>query len=149
MANKVRHTHKYYYDEKNKIWVCSGYEGCSHFRPKNMPDPLGVKSICWKCAGEFYFNERNLSEINPRCEKCSKTMDLDDLMPYFDEWQEYRARTQDFCSYEKFEVIRAGGIKPILQIVPKIEEPDEIEVIESHAADCSIYTNGNCDCGAS
>jgi DNA-directed RNA polymerase subunit RPC12/RpoP len=129
-----------------------------------MPDPIGVKSICWRCEGEFIFTEDNLKQANPRCSKCSKKVDLYEVTPYFDEWQEYRIRTQNFIEYEEFEVIRAKGLDRQPLNKPAIRPaPDEVEVIEpdepapivlttviedegEHAPDCDSFFGRECNC---
>lgn len=76
----VKHTHQYY-RRHNGIWHCSGYEECTHYVPKNMPEPTGRKSLCWNCQQPFQLTPVNMEKDKPMCDACSERMEiLDDYI---------------------------------------------------------------------
>lgn len=73
MAHKtgsVRHTHQYYKAVESGLWHCSGYDGCTHYMPRNMPPPVGRMSMCWSCFREFQLAPYNMEDHKPICDDC-------------------------------------------------------------------------------
>lgn len=77
----VKHTHQYY-KRIDGMWACSGYEGCTHYMPKNMwPAPTGHKSLCWSCEQPFQLTPVNMERGKPMCDACSDRIDsLDEFI---------------------------------------------------------------------
>ena len=72
-TNAVKHIHQYY-RRQNGIWHCSGIDECTHYVPKNMPEPVGRKSICWghMCEKPFMLTPYNMREDKPICDACEE-----------------------------------------------------------------------------
>lgn len=70
-TNAVKHIHQYY-RRQNGIWHCSGIDECTHYVPKNMPEPTGRKSICWRCEQPFMLTPVNMREDKPICDTCEE-----------------------------------------------------------------------------
>lgn len=75
-TGSVKHVHQYYRRE-NGIWHCSGIDECTHYVPKNMPEPVGRRSICWgPCGKPFQLSPANMREEKPMCDACSEQTDI-------------------------------------------------------------------------
>lgn len=132
----IKHVHKYYKLETTGLWHCAL---CSHYKPGNVPPPVWQLSRCWKCEEPFELTPDNMVNAYPTCVKCSvRKVEVNDM---YADYIDYKTTTFDKppLTYEEYRLKR--GIK--------IEEKDEIEVIEPedvHAPDCGVYDGGECTC---
>src|SRR6188768_4395975 len=74
-TGSVRHVHQYYRRD-NGLWHCSGYEECTHYVPRNMPEPAGRKSLCWRCEKPFQLTPEHMKQDKPYCDECIDELDL-------------------------------------------------------------------------
>ena len=139
ITNSLRHTHQYFRMQVTGLWHCSGIDGCTHYMPKNMPEPVGRMSICWGCKRAFMLTPLNMLLDKPMCDTCSSEHDN------IETWLEEKLN-------QKRETERAFGLKPsgdegIRARAQKMH--DEIEVIEAdetHTSECAIYDGEDCNC---
>jgi hypothetical protein len=150
-TGRVNHTHKYY-RHSNGLWHCSGIEGCSHYVPKNMPEPVGRKCICWSCEKEFQLLPYHMNMDKPVCDACSEQLEkTSSFIEHFmggpqDEDPVVRAMRRAKEQREKREAQNQLALK---KPVTDKEEEDRIEIIEAdegHAPDCDIWMKGECTC---
>lgn len=74
-TSSLKHTHKYYFVPQSGLWHCSGYDGCTHYMPKNMPAPTGRMSICWRCERPFLMVQYHMEDFQPKCDACMEALD--------------------------------------------------------------------------
>ena len=143
-TGRVNHTHQYY-RHANGLWHCSGIEGCSHYVPKNMPEPAGRMSLCWSCNKPFLLTPTNMEVDKPKCDACSS---MDDVL---EDYLEKRMPKKPDMIAEISRQAREAVVKA-KAAQSKKDEPDQIEVIEPtlpevvHDDDCEIYIGMACSC---
>ena len=140
-TGRVNHTHKYFRHE-NGLWYCSGKDGCSHYIPKNMPQPVGRMSDCWSCDKPFMLTPVNMNIDKPKCDEC---VERDDIL-------------DDFIERKLATVQKPNPLTEISRQAREAVEKakrdqlikDKIEVISedegSHAPDCDVWNSGECNC---
>src|SRR5215203_3229895 len=74
-TSSLKHTHKYFYLPSTGLWYCSGYDGCTHYMPKNMPPPVGRMTLCWRCEKPFMMVQYHMEDHNPKCDACMERLD--------------------------------------------------------------------------
>ena len=126
ITNALRHTHQYFRMAETGLWYCSGIDGCTHYMPKNMPAPTGRMSICWGCEKKFQLTPANMIDDNPKCDDCAE-------------------KYSTVLSDERIERMMAEKRKKP-QVIEVEEEQDEIEVEDTHSAECETYVGGSCTC---
>lgn len=117
VTGTVRHIHKYY-RLSDGVWHCSGYEGCTHYMPKNMPAPAGRLSRCWSCDKPFQLAPYNMRDDKPICDDCT---DKADITAQFIAMKEAAAKAA-----------KRAKLSPIARVILDNEdEPTNEEVVNS------------------
>lgn len=122
----LKHTHQYYKSDISGLWHCSGYGGCTHYMPGNMPPPVGRRSLCWRCEMPFILAPYNMVNNRPVCDNCEELREpsLEDYMA------QHAAKRQKSieAGHEPDCEAYLGGVCNCTQIRNK--QDDEIEVYE-------------------
>jgi hypothetical protein len=121
----LKHVHKYF-QRYDGLWACNGYNGCSHFMPRNMaPLPVGQLSICWKCGKSFMMVQYHMEDTHPKCDECMDFSLPDEVLP----------------SNENKQVTRTSIVQD--NTIPS--NPVQKTMVD-HPADCELYIGGDCTC---
>lgn len=126
----MRHVHRYMRTRPRMeiIWKCM-LPGCTHFIPLNTT-VLGRNSICWECGEVFVMEDRHLNEEMPKCDSCSGI-----AIENFQDMNDYIEK--------RLKQVKHAPPKSVIEVE---EEQDEIEVEDTHSAECETYVGGECTC---
>lgn len=148
----AKHPHRLMLNQK-KTWRCT-LPGCKYFIHIGLAHILpGMQSICWECGEEFTLDDVALKDDQPTCNSCRShaagrlsANEMEDIINAQMALSKAGVKKVSELNPTQLGTLKAMGVLKDTAI-KRLEEADEIEVIEEHAPDCDTYMGRECNCG--